>query len=114
MQCMSIIRMREEEDRISQTKYNSNLALALSAVRITLYFASFFFAFVILSPPPECLPCFAKTKKKKTITNPCKCLFMARQCLLVLLIFFRLCFVLFWFLPWGFRAKNAANNIGEV
>lgn len=64
MQCMSIIRMREEEDRISQTKYNSNLTLALSAVRITLYFASFFFAFVILSPPPECLPCFAKTKKK--------------------------------------------------
>lgn len=113
MQCMSIIRMREEEDRISQTKYNSNLALALSAVRITLYFASFFLHLSFcLRPQNACL--VSPKRKKKTITNPCKCLFMARQCLLVLLIFFRLCFVLFWFLPWGFRAKNAANNIGEV
>lgn len=82
---MSIIRMREEEDRISQTKYNSNLALALSAVRITLYFASFFFAFVILSPPPECLPCFAKTKKKKN-NNKSMQMFIYGQAVLACII----------------------------
>lgn len=84
MQCMSIIRMREEEDRISQTKYNSNLALALSAVRITLYFASFFLHLSFCLRPQNA--CLVSPKRKKKNNNKSMQMFIYGQAVLACII----------------------------
>lgn len=110
---MSIIRMREEEDRISQTKYNSNLALALSAVRITLYFASFFFCICHFVSAPRMLALFRQNEKKKN-NNKSMQMFIYGQAVLACIInILSAVLFCFGFFLGGFGLKMPQTTLGK-